>query len=104
MVTATVSYGKQIEVWYDPEQGDWCHRGEKTPVSKFDLLQVGFRSETKALKQIRANLDDAAKEEDDPSKAEVARMLSIAITAIEGATLWIAHAGLTLRDSCVTEE
>jgi hypothetical protein len=91
MVTAKIpTTGKLVEVWYDPEQKEWCYAGGNVPVLRADKLTVGLANEIKALKQIRANLNERST----PETAEIARKVSIAITNVEQAELW-------LRDACI---
>ncbi|HMA04518.1 MAG TPA: hypothetical protein VKO45_01180 [Methanomicrobiales archaeon] len=100
MVTATIPMtGKQIDVWYDIEQNDWCYKGEKTPVARFDLLAINLGNEIKAAKQIRANLN----EQSTPETAEIARRVSIAITRMEEASMWLGSVCITCPNTVLNE-
>jgi hypothetical protein len=101
MVTAKIPItGKSIEIWYDSEQGDWCYKGVKTPVLRFDSLTVGLANEIKAMKQIRANLNDCGT----PETAEIARQISIAITNAEQAAMWLNAACIDAVNTVLIDE
>lgn len=101
MVTATIPVtGKKVDVWFDPEQGDWCYKGEKTPIARFDSLLINLGNEIKAAKQIRANLKDTST----PEKAEIARFVSIAITKMEEATMWLGRGCMTCENNVLINE
>lgn len=101
MVTARIPVtGQLVDVWFDPEQNDWCYKGEKTPIARFDSLAINLGNEIKAAKQIRANLN----EQSTPQTAEIARCVSIAITRLQEASMWLGSACITCPNTVLIKE